>query len=96
MGFFKKFSVTGLGYKIWSFFKTICFFIGYSHYSLLKISKNLVIKFRKKLVLLYCFDKQIINNITYLFLNLKKPDKYKGKGIRDVQIRLQLKVGKKR
>lgn len=88
--------MTGLGYRVWVFFNTICFYIGYSHFSIIKNIKKIFIKFRKRALLLFCFDKQILNKLSYCFLNLKKPDKYKIKGIRDIKSKVNLKVGKKR
>lgn len=92
----KKMEVVGTGYTVKLQGEDLVFKIGYSH--LVTFKKQPGIKFsvegNNKLTVAG-FDKQLVGQVAYQIKMIRKPDVYKGKGIKYFGEKLRIKPGKK-
>lgn len=99
---YKKLNLVGVGYKV---FKTknyinneiLLFKLGFSHFVFMKINKNKIDLFclkNTKLFITGSFFK--LNQVSAIIKSLKKPEVYKGKGIRFQNEQIILKQVKKK
>jgi large subunit ribosomal protein L6 len=91
----KRLEVVGTGYSVRLQGEDLIFKIGYSHQVTFK--KQLGVKYQvegNKVIVLSC-DKQLAGQVAYQIKILRKPDVYKGKGIRYEGEKLRIKPGKK-
>ncbi|MBI3950475.1 MAG: 50S ribosomal protein L6 [Acidobacteria bacterium] len=102
-GFSKELLIVGVGYKAELKGKTVVFSLGYSHPIEFPIPEdlNIAIERRPKQIDQYQMslvvsgsDKQRVGQVAAHLRNLRKPDPYKGKGIRYADEVLRLKPGK--
>jgi len=92
----KKLEVVGTGYTVKLQGEDLVFKIGYSH--LVTFKKQPGIKYTVKgnnKVIVSGYDKQMVGQVAYQIKIIKKPDVYKGKGIRYLGEKLRIKPGKK-
>jgi large subunit ribosomal protein L6 len=92
----KKLEVVGTGYTVKLQGEDLVFKIGYSH--LVTFKKQPGIKFAvegNNKVTVSGFDKQMVGQVAYQIKMIRKPDVYKGKGIRYLGEKLRIKPGKK-
>lgn len=92
----KKLEVVGTGYTVKLQGADLVFKLGYSHQITFKKVDgiNFQVEGNNKVVV-SGFDKQLVGQIAYQIKILKKPDIYKGKGIRFEGEQIRLKPGKK-
>jgi large subunit ribosomal protein L6 len=92
----KKMEVVGTGYTVKLQGEDLVFKIGYSH--LVTFKKQPGIKYlvegNNKVTVSGC-DKQLVGQVAYQIKMIRKPDVYKGKGIRYLGEKLRIKPGKK-
>lgn len=98
VGFFKEMVLEGLGYMfmVYSKERELRFEGGYSHGIYLKYGVGVVLAVEKKRILIYSLNKKDVSDLNMNIRKLKKVDVYKGKGIKDKDELIVLKVGKKR
>lgn len=92
----KKMEVVGTGYTVKLQGEDLVFKIGYSH--LVTFKKQPGIKYTvegNNKVTVSGFDKQMVGQVAYQIKMIRKPDVYKGKGIRYLGEKLRIKPGKK-
>lgn len=92
----KKLEVVGTGYTVKLQGEDLVFKIGYSH--LVTFKKQPGIKYKvegNNTVVVTGFDKQLVGQVAYQIKMIRKPDVYKGKGIRYLGEKLRIKPGKK-
>ncbi len=92
----KKMEVVGTGYTVKLQGEDLVFKIGYSH--LVTFKKQPGIKYiveGNNKVTVSGFDKQMVGQVAYQIKMIRKPDVYKGKGIRYLGEKLRIKPGKK-
>lgn len=92
----KKLEVVGTGYTVKLQGEDLVFKIGYSH--LVTFKKQPGIKYQvegNNKVTVTGFDKQLVGQVAYQIKMIRKPDVYKGKGIRYLGEKLRIKPGKK-
>lgn len=92
----KKLEVVGTGYTVKLQGEDLVFKIGYSH--LVTFKKQLGIKYQvegNNKVTVAGQDKQLVGQVAYQIKMIRKPDVYKGKGIRYLGEKLRIKPGKK-
>lgn len=92
----KKLEVVGTGYTVKLQGEDLVFKIGYSHPVVFK--KQPGIKFLvegNNKVNVTGYDKQMVGQVAYQIKMIKKPDVYKGKGVRYLGEKLRIKPGKK-
>ena len=81
-GFSKKLEINGIGYKGTVSGDTLILKLGYSHPIEFQIPKGIEIKVEKNMVTIFGSDKQLVGNTAAEIRALRKPEPYKGKGIK--------------
>jgi len=92
----KRLEIVGTGFNVKLEGENLVFKVGYSHPVIFKKVEG--IKFQTEgnnLVILSGSDKQLVGQIAQRIKLIKKPDVYKGKGIKYEGERLRIKPGKK-
>lgn len=92
----KRLQLVGTGYRVKSQGSDLVFEIGFSHPVIFRKRENItfVIEGNNKIIV-RGVDKQKVGETAMKIKQIKKPDIYKGKGIRYERERLKLKPGKK-
>lgn len=104
-GFTKQMDVVGVGYKADVQAKRVVFSLGYSHPIEFPLPEGVEVKSERvpaktsiqqyQLTLtLSSIDKQKLGQVAAEMHNLRKPDPYKGKGVRYADVQLKLRPGK--
>lgn len=92
----KKLEVVGTGFNVKAQGEDLVFKVGYSHPVIFKkIPKVTFTVNGTNKVTLKSVDKQLVGEVAYKVKILKKPDAYKGKGIKYENEKLRIKPGKK-
>lgn len=95
-GWERRLEVVGTGFNVKLQGQDLAFKIGYSHPVVFKKVDGIEYKVEgNNKIVIMGIDKQIVGQITYQIKALKKPDAYKGKGIRYENEVIKLKPGKK-
>ena len=103
-GFAKALDIIGIGYKVDARPKSVTFSLGYSHPIEFPLPPGITVKVEKQIRTIQNYvatitisgaDKQLVGQVAADIRFLRKPDPYKGKGIRHVAEVVRLKVGKK-
>ncbi|BEH03936.1 hypothetical protein NDNC_1020 [Candidatus Nasuia deltocephalinicola] len=94
--YFKKLVLFGLGYKVFLRFNYLYFYLSYSHPKIYKIPSDVTISINSNEILVSCINKQRLGEVCLFLKNFKKPDSYKGKGIRYFNEKFTLKLIKKK
>jgi large subunit ribosomal protein L6 len=100
VGFNKTLELIGVGYKVVIHNNNVMEFnLGYSHNIIVKIPDiiNLDLvnqKGKNTLINLSSYDKQLLGIVSAQIRSLRKPDTYKGKGLRYITEFVKIKVGK--
>lgn len=93
--FMKKLQIEGIGYKAELQGKTIKMALGFSHPVLVAIPEGLTVAIEKNIISITGADKDKVGQFAASVRALKKPEPYKGKGIRYEGERIIEKQGKK-
>ncbi|WGH28142.1 MAG: 50S ribosomal protein L6 [Candidatus Shikimatogenerans bostrichidophilus] len=98
-GFNKKLELVGIGYKAKSYKNFLYLNVGYSHKIIFEFYKNIIIKVKNikgsnTIINIYCIDKQLLGLIASTIRSIKKPEPYKGKGIKYINEKIIIKTGK--
>ena len=97
-GYSMKLKIIGVGYKVLpSIFKkkSVIFHLGYSHPIEYAYSSRIKLHLFKRSLKFWSCSKQQLYQIAFFLYSLKKPDRYKGKGLIPKGLILKLKPGKK-
>jgi large subunit ribosomal protein L6 len=94
-GFTKKLVVEGIGYKADVTPTEITFKVGFSHPVKVAIPKELKVTSDKGVLVITGMDKEIVSSFASGLRSIKKPEPYKGKGIRYEDEVIRRKEGKK-
>ncbi len=96
-GFTKILEINGVGYKAAVNDNILTIFLGYSHDIKLIIPVGITIKCPKPTQIdIFGFDKQQVGEVAALIRSLRKPEPYKGKGVKYADEVIVRKVGKKK
>jgi large subunit ribosomal protein L6 len=98
-GFEKKLELVGVGYRASNQGQLLDLALGYSHNILIEIPKEVNVtavadKGKNPIVILSSYDKQLVGMVAAKIRSLRKPEPYKGKGIRYVGEYIRRKAGK--
>ena len=98
-GYTKKLELVGVGYKASNQGNLLDLALGYSHNILFEIPKELKIstaqeKGKNPVITLESIDKQLLGQVCAKIRSLRKPEPYKGKGVKFVGEVLRRKAGK--
>ena len=94
-GYRKTLIIEGIGYKVQHKGDTLIFALGYSHDIELVTPKGITFVVEKNTITVSGFDKQLVGNTAAKIRAFRKPEPYKGKGIRYDGEVIRRKAGKK-
>ncbi len=94
-GFEKKLEIVGIGYRSELKGKNLSLYLGYSHPIDFPLPEGISAEIEKQtLVTIKGFDKELVGQIAAKIRDLRKPDPYKGKGVKYAGEVLRKKAGK--
>jgi len=98
-GFKKEMEVVGVGYRANANGQVLELSVGYSHPILLEVPKEVklsteMVKGQPPLIVLESHDKQLIGQVAAKIRSFRKPEPYKGKGIKFKGEQIRRKAGK--
>lgn len=94
-GFQKKLIIEGVGYKAEARGNEIVLSLGFSHPVIFKIPEGISVSVNKNIIIIDGIDKEKVGLAASKIRALKKPEPYKGKGIRYEGEVVRRKAGKK-
>ncbi len=103
-GFSKELDIVGIGFKVDARPKSVTLTLGYSHPVEFPLPDGVTVKVEKQTrtiqnyvatLIISGADKQLVGQVAADIRSLRKPDAYKGKGVRYAREFVRLKVGKK-
>lgn len=94
-GFEKKLEIQGVGYRANIEGKDLILNLGYSHPIKIEASEGIEFKIEKNTIIVSGIDKQLVGQVTAEIRSKRKPEPYKGKGIRYGGEIIKRKMGKK-
>ncbi|HTH72104.1 MAG TPA: 50S ribosomal protein L6 [Candidatus Pristimantibacillus sp.] len=93
-GFAKKLEITGVGYRVNMQGADLKFNLGFSHDVIFKLPQGITATTEQNVITISGIDKQQVGQVAAEIRALKKPEPYKGKGIKYVGERILRKSGK--
>jgi large subunit ribosomal protein L6 len=93
-GFEKKLEINGVGYRVQQQGQDLKFNLGFSHDVIYKVPQGIQIAIEQNVITVSGIDKQQVGQVAAEIRALKKPEPYKGKGIKYVDERIIRKSGK--
>lgn len=93
-GFEKKLEVNGVGYKVAMQGKDLKLDVGFSHEVIYPVPEGINIAVEKNLITVSGIDKQQVGEVAAGIRRIRKPEPYKGKGIKYVDEVIRRKAGK--
>jgi large subunit ribosomal protein L6 len=93
-GFRKQLDIQGVGYRAVMQGKALSFQLGYSHPIVVEPPTGIEFAVERNIVTVSGTDKQAVGQVAAQIRGLRKPEPYKGKGIRYVGERVRRKAGK--
>lgn len=93
-GFEKVLDIVGVGYRAELSGRTATFHLGYSHPVLFDLPDGIDAKIEKTRITLRGIDKELLGRTAATIRAFKKPEPYKGKGIKYVDEVIRRKAGK--
>ena len=93
-GFERVLEIIGVGYRIDLKSNVLTFAIGYSHPVVYKLPDGITASVGKNRVVLAAIDKELLGSTAATIRSFRKPEPYKGKGIKYAEERIRRKVGK--
>lgn len=94
-GFEKKLEIQGIGYRAFLQGKDLVLEVGFSHPVKIKCPQGIDFSVEKNIIKVSGIDKELVGNVAAKIRKVKKPDPYKGKGIRYLGEKIRKKLGKK-
>lgn len=94
VGFTRQLEINGVGFRAAVSGNVITFALGFSHPILFELPDGVEVKVERNLITLSGFDKQAVGQVAANIRALKKPEPYKGKGIKYVEEHIRRKAGK--
>jgi large subunit ribosomal protein L6 len=93
-GYERKLEINGVGYRANVAGQTLNLTLGYSHPIAFNLPSGIEAKVERNLITLSGADKQAVGQVAANIRALRKPEPYKGKGIKYVEERIRRKAGK--
>ncbi|MCR5497088.1 MAG: 50S ribosomal protein L6 [Paludibacteraceae bacterium] len=98
-GYKKELELVGVGYRVSNQGQVLEFAVGYTHNIFLQLPKEIKIETKSErnqnpLVILESCDKQLLGQVCAKIRTFRKPEPYKGKGIKFVGEQIRRKAGK--
>jgi large subunit ribosomal protein L6 len=93
-GFERQLEINGVGYRAAVAGNVITLSLGFSHPVIFELPDGVEAKLEKNVITLSGYDKQVVGQVAANLRALKKPEPYKGKGIKYVEETIRRKAGK--
>ena len=93
-GFERRLEINGVGFRAAISGNVITLSLGFSHPILYTLPDGVTAVMEKNQIVISGFDKQLVGQVAANIRNFKKPEPYKGKGIKYVEERIKRKAGK--
>lgn len=93
-GYEKKLEVIGVGFKVATTPGKLTMSLGFSHPVIVDVPKDLTVAVDKNTISIFGADKQRVGQFAAEVRELKKPEPYKGKGIKYIDEVVRRKAGK--
>ncbi|MBL7022157.1 50S ribosomal protein L6 [Patescibacteria group bacterium] len=93
-GFKKQLEINGVGFKAEMKGKVLVLNVGFSHQVEYNIPEDITASVEKNIITIEGIDKQRVGQITAEIRSIKKPEPYKGKGIKYIDEVIRRKAGK--
>lgn len=93
-GFSKQLEVNGVGFKVQVSGNKVTLNLGYSHPHEITLPENVTAEVEGKVITIAGPDKQLIGQVAADIRALRKPEPYKGKGVKYIDERIIRKAGK--
>lgn len=94
-GYEKKLEIQGVGYKVALKGKDLDLSLGFSHPVIFKAPDGIVFNVDKNFITIVGIDKELVGQVAADIRKIRKPEPYKGKGIRYEGELVRRKMGKK-
>ncbi|MFH1714420.1 MAG: 50S ribosomal protein L6 [Candidatus Nealsonbacteria bacterium] len=94
-GFEKQLEIQGIGFKAEVSGEELVLSLGFSHLVKIKIKEGINVLVEKNIIKVSGIDKELVGQFAANIRKEKKPEPYKGKGIRYLGEHVRRKVGKK-
>lgn len=94
IGFEKQLEINGVGYKWETKGSDLIVNVGFSHPVVFSLPPGIEVKFDKNTLLISGIDKQLVGEIAARIRKIRKPEPYKGKGIKYTGEIIRRKAGK--
>ena len=94
-GFSKALEINGVGFKVALQGKKLVLNVGFSHPVEFDIPEGITIEVEKNQIKISGIDKQLVGQTAAEIRAIKKPEPYKGKGIKYIDEQVRRKAGKK-
>ncbi|TSC75772.1 MAG: large subunit ribosomal protein L6 [Parcubacteria group bacterium Gr01-1014_30] len=94
-GYEKKLEIEGLGFKAALEGENLVLSVGFSHPVKIEAPKNIKFSVEKNVITVSGVDKELVGQTAAVVKRVKKPEPYKGKGIRYFREKIRRKEGKK-
>lgn len=94
VGFKKQLEINGVGFKVAMQGKDLKLEVGYSHPVIYKVPQSIVASVDKNVITVEGIDKELVGQTTAAIREIKKPEPYKGKGIKYIDEVIRRKAGK--
>jgi large subunit ribosomal protein L6 len=93
-GFTRQLEINGVGFRASVTGNTVNLTLGFSHPIAFELPAGVEAKVERNIITLTGFDKQVVGQAAANLRALKKPEPYKGKGIKYIEERIRRKAGK--
>lgn len=93
-GYVRKLEIHGVGYRVQAQADSLKFNLGYSHDVVYKVPAGISVRAEQNIITVSGVDKQQVGQVAAEIRALRKPEPYKGKGIRYEHERILRKSGK--
>jgi large subunit ribosomal protein L6 len=94
-GFVKSLEIQGVGYRAESDKQSVTLHVGYSHPVVLPLPEEITVEVEKNTIIhVRGIDKQVVGEVAARIRRVRKPEPYRGKGIRYKGEQIRRKVGK--
>lgn len=93
-GFSRQLEINGIGYRAEMKGKDLVLNVGYSHPIIFSAVEGVEIKVEKNIITVSGVDKQLVGQVAANIRKIRKPEPYKGKGIRYIDEVVRRKAGK--
>jgi large subunit ribosomal protein L6 len=93
-GFSKQLEINGVGYRVASQGTNLKFNLGFSHDVIYELPQGITAAIEQNKITISGIDKQQVGQVAAEIRALKKPEPYKGKGIKYIDERILRKSGK--